>query len=240
MSHDHRDHDHYTRPLEGLALEGHIAITHSNESLHGVATISRMLKNIGLFCKRALQKRPVFCKETCIFKHPTNRSHPIMEWIWNAEMHTLIHCIHTYIDMRTSLHTGYMYEHVYIRVLLLNPYARYFNHLYEWRVTEWRRRPIHIRIRTHTRTPDGPQGLYNDPSEWRILMESFSFSIYIYQRHCTHVDWQVYKFCVGAKVSESAARARGLYIAHSNVSYRALVIIELHEVCTMTHSIPLH
>jgi len=44
---------------------------------YGVATISRMLKNIGLFCKRALQKRPVFCKETYIFKHPTHRSHPI-------------------------------------------------------------------------------------------------------------------------------------------------------------------
>jgi len=44
---------------------------------YGVATISRMLKNIGLFCKRALQKRPVFFKETCIFKHPTHRSHPI-------------------------------------------------------------------------------------------------------------------------------------------------------------------
>jgi len=40
--------------------------------------MSRMLKNIGLFCKRALQKRPVFCKETCIFKHPTHRSHPIV------------------------------------------------------------------------------------------------------------------------------------------------------------------
>jgi len=36
-----------------------------------------MLKNIGLFCKRDLQKRPIFCKETYIFKHPTNRSHPI-------------------------------------------------------------------------------------------------------------------------------------------------------------------
>jgi len=43
-----------------------------------VATISRMLKNIGLFCKRDLQKRPIFCKETYIFKHPTNRSHPIV------------------------------------------------------------------------------------------------------------------------------------------------------------------
>ena len=45
---------------------------------YGVATISRMLKNIGLFCKRALQKRPVFCKENCIFKHPTHRNHPIL------------------------------------------------------------------------------------------------------------------------------------------------------------------
>ena len=44
---------------------------------YGVATISRMLKNIGLFCKRDLQKRPIFCKETYIFKHPTHRSHPI-------------------------------------------------------------------------------------------------------------------------------------------------------------------
>jgi len=38
-----------------------------------VATISRMLKNIGLFCKRDLKKRPIFCKETYIFKHPTHR-----------------------------------------------------------------------------------------------------------------------------------------------------------------------
>ena len=50
---------------------------HRSYNYYGVATISNMLKNIGLFCKRALQKRPVFCKETCIFKHPTHRSHPI-------------------------------------------------------------------------------------------------------------------------------------------------------------------
>jgi len=59
--------------------------------IYGVATTSRMLKNIGLFCKRDLQKRPIFCKETCIFKHPTNRSHPIQwnvacvsAWNWSA------------------------------------------------------------------------------------------------------------------------------------------------------------
>jgi len=42
-----------------------------------VATISRLLKTIGLFWKRALQKRLYSAKETCNFKEPTNRSHPI-------------------------------------------------------------------------------------------------------------------------------------------------------------------
>jgi len=42
-----------------------------------VATISRLLKSIGLFCKRALQKRSIFSKETYNFREPTNRSHPI-------------------------------------------------------------------------------------------------------------------------------------------------------------------
>ena len=42
-----------------------------------VATISRLLKIIGLFCKRALQKRLYSAKETYNFKEPTNCSHPI-------------------------------------------------------------------------------------------------------------------------------------------------------------------
>jgi len=41
----------------------------------GVATISGLLKIIGLFCKRALQKRLYSAKETYNFKEPTNRSH---------------------------------------------------------------------------------------------------------------------------------------------------------------------
>jgi len=44
---------------------------------HGVATINRLLQMIGLFCKRALQKRLYSAKETFDFKEPTNRSHPI-------------------------------------------------------------------------------------------------------------------------------------------------------------------
>jgi len=44
---------------------------------YGVAMISRLLKMIGLFCKRALYKRPYSAKDTYNFKEPTNRSHPI-------------------------------------------------------------------------------------------------------------------------------------------------------------------
>ena len=43
-----------------------------------VAPISRLLlKIIGLFCKRALQKKLYSAKKTLNFKEPTNRSHPI-------------------------------------------------------------------------------------------------------------------------------------------------------------------
>jgi len=42
-----------------------------------VASISRLLKIIGLFCKRALQKTLYSAEETYDFKEPTNRSHPI-------------------------------------------------------------------------------------------------------------------------------------------------------------------
>jgi len=44
---------------------------------YGVATVSRLLKMTGPFCKRALWKRWYSAKETSNFKEPTNRSHPI-------------------------------------------------------------------------------------------------------------------------------------------------------------------
>jgi len=44
---------------------------------YGVAMTSRLLKIIGLFCKRGLSKRLYSAKETHNFKEPTHRSHPI-------------------------------------------------------------------------------------------------------------------------------------------------------------------
>ena len=49
------------------------------ESCYGVATIRRLIKIIGLFCKRALQKRRCSVEETYDFKEPPNRSHPIYD-----------------------------------------------------------------------------------------------------------------------------------------------------------------
>ena len=44
---------------------------------YGVATISRLLKIIGLFCRISSFLYVSFVKETCNFKEPTHRSHPI-------------------------------------------------------------------------------------------------------------------------------------------------------------------
>jgi len=54
---------------------------------HGVALASRIDKIIGLFCKRALQKRQYSAKETYNFIDPTDRSHPIVvgsRHVWHS------------------------------------------------------------------------------------------------------------------------------------------------------------
>ena len=45
---------------------------------YGVATVSRPLKIIGLFCRISSLVLGSFAKETYNFKEPTNRSHPIL------------------------------------------------------------------------------------------------------------------------------------------------------------------
>ena len=57
-----------------------IYMNKKRQDCYGVASVSRINKITGLFCKRALQKRRYSAKETCNFIDPTNRSHPIMEY----------------------------------------------------------------------------------------------------------------------------------------------------------------
>jgi len=104
---------------------------HHPHSIHisftyGVATISRMLKNIGLFCKRDLQKRPIFCKETYIFKHPTHRSHPI-SFMYRP-----------YIIHISSIHYPYIISlfiliHAYTSIYIhIHPYTSIYIHIHPY------------------------------------------------------------------------------------------------------------
>ena len=45
--------------------------------VYGMATMSRLLKIIGLFCRISSLLHGTFAKETSHFKEPTNRGHPI-------------------------------------------------------------------------------------------------------------------------------------------------------------------
>ena len=57
---------------------------------YGEATMSRLLKIVGLFCKRALQKRPIFSKETCNFKEPTNLQSRVTTKIIISKCYTML------------------------------------------------------------------------------------------------------------------------------------------------------
>jgi len=65
-----------------------------------VATSSRILKMISLFCRISSLLQGSFAKETCNFKEPTNRSHPIAE---------VVDCSHTlWRDVLYSNHLEHM------------------------------------------------------------------------------------------------------------------------------------
>jgi len=70
----------FQEPRSRAVVEQGVALQ-QNEGTHlyGVATMSRLFKITGLFCKRALQKRRYSAKEAHHLKEPTNRSPPIPE-----------------------------------------------------------------------------------------------------------------------------------------------------------------
>jgi len=69
---------------------------------YGVALTRRLLKIIGLFCKRALWKKLYSAKETYDFKEPTNRSHPICVNVVHSRM-CKCHCIHIYMAIENVM-----------------------------------------------------------------------------------------------------------------------------------------
>jgi len=89
---------------------------------YGVATISRLLKIMGLFCKRALKKRQYSAKETYNFKEPTNRSHPITESRLYSNFFQPVLCRHV-----SFIASNCMYRHTHItnNVCLQTQLSRY-------------------------------------------------------------------------------------------------------------------
>jgi len=92
---------------------------------YGVATISRLLKFIGLFCKISSLLKGSFAKETYNFKEPANRSHPIHTFIRDMTpsnvtgrvlpMHMCVYiCIYTYMLYVCVYMYIYIYVHVYM------------------------------------------------------------------------------------------------------------------------------
>ena len=85
-----------------------IIVYHSSGHSYGVATLSRIDKMIGLFCKRALYKRRYSAKETCHFIDPTDRSHPIVQ---------VAICIPMFVSL-TQVSNMYKNVHIFFCVFL--------------------------------------------------------------------------------------------------------------------------
>ena len=73
--------------------------TYQMRLCYGVATMSRLLKTGGPFCKQALLKKGYSAKETSNLKEPTNCRHPLP--ICRAD------CVYKYISLETLLWGGY-------------------------------------------------------------------------------------------------------------------------------------
>jgi len=70
---------------------------------YGVATISRLLKIVGLFCRISSLLQVSFAKETCNFKEPTNYSHPIVrskEMVSSINESVIMNCRHISVVKR--------------------------------------------------------------------------------------------------------------------------------------------
>jgi len=74
--------------------------------VYWVASTTRLLKIIGLFCKRALQKRRYSAKETYNLKEPPNRSHPIPTFCYISSSV----CVYAVVSRTSPWDTHYQFS----------------------------------------------------------------------------------------------------------------------------------
>ena len=103
--------------------EGHIytcipTYTHTYTVLilthYGVATMSRLLKVIGLFCRISSLLQGCFAKETYNFKAPTHRDHPIWRraciQLGSTYIYVYIENVNIYVYIHTHIHIESYYD----------------------------------------------------------------------------------------------------------------------------------
>ena len=112
--HIHTQHDTYTHDIHALTCTWrHQCLMYMKTyRFCGVSTISRLLKIIDLFCKKALKKGWYSAKETYNLKERTNRSHPI--YTWRCACHRYMY------DM-------YIARYVYVRHIRFHIYKTYMS-----------------------------------------------------------------------------------------------------------------
>jgi len=81
---------------------------------YGVATISRHLKIIGLFCRISSLLQGYFAKETSNFEKPTNHNHPICQFLFESLWPV---CVYVCVCVRACVHVCvYIYTCVCIHM----------------------------------------------------------------------------------------------------------------------------
>ena len=90
----------------------------SSRWLYGVASVSRIDKIIGLFCKRALWKRRYSAQETYNLIDPTNRSHPPLSWRTSSRVSGRLWSADEYVTWRTHiLHSSFTRDMTHLCML---------------------------------------------------------------------------------------------------------------------------
>jgi len=122
----------YMRVCVHTYIHFHLFCTYVVIYRYGVATCSRLHKIISLFCKRAPWKRRYSAKETCNFKEPSNRSHPILATRLNKRealmwVYVCV-CVCVYVCMRVCV-CVYTYMPMYWKWTYIHVY-RYWSHIW--------------------------------------------------------------------------------------------------------------
>jgi len=188
---------------------------------YGVASISRLLKVIGLFCRIESVLQGSFAKETCNFKEPTNRSHPIYVRYTRVQSATqlsdcgvrletwLVICVTADLSQRDMLVICAMYTYTICKsaVWLLSQSRDMTRYMCDrWLGSDSGHDSLYVRF-TRLKSTNHLSGFWVSLGTWLIIcvtadlcqtldMTRYIYDIHIYSLQARHVTVYVYIDCV--------------------------------------------